>query len=164
MYSKGKVIPGLLIFIALVSCPVWKRFIVSPAAAMPKPVIANGDHCVESREYMRAKHMVLLNNWRNEVVRENNKVYINSRGEHFQKSLTGTCLKCHSNKEQFCDSCHKAADVKPYCFDCHLSGGGSHADHKDGEEKNTMLPADTKNIKSAQQNFTIIHRLKGAVL
>ncbi|MDH4262898.1 MAG: sulfate reduction electron transfer complex DsrMKJOP subunit DsrJ [Spirochaetia bacterium] len=133
MYSKIKVFTGVFIFLALATFPFWNKvFIVSKTNyEMPdaniKPALAfareNGfSGCIEDRAFMRAKHMKLLNHWRNEVVRENKKTYINSKGEHFNKSLTGTCLKCHSNKEEFCDSCHTSAGVKPYCFDCHITG------------------------------------------
>jgi hypothetical protein len=128
MYNKGKVVFGLLVFIALATFPIWRNsfFVSAQNREIPKPVINPAlpvdAACVEDRNYMRVKHMVLLNNWRNEVVRENKKVYINSKGECFNKSLTGTCLNCHSNKEEFCDNCHKSVGVHPYCFDCHISG------------------------------------------
>jgi hypothetical protein len=34
-------------------------------------------------------------------------------------SLSQGCLGCHSNKEQFCDTCHNYAGVKPNCWSCH---------------------------------------------
>lgn len=140
MYDKRKVIPGLIIFLVLVTFPFWNKLFSGQGAnrQIPAPVVKlpagiTAKECVEDRAYMRAKHMVLLDNWRNEAVRENKKIYINSRGEHFNKSLTGTCLKCHSNKEEFCDNCHKSAGVKPYCFDCHLSGENLKTDQRDQE-------------------------------
>jgi hypothetical protein len=121
MFNKVKVTTGIVIFLFIVSVPLWKKIFSAPV-----PVIAlevpEGTHCVEDREYMRTSHMDLLNKWRNEAVRNNNKTYVNSKGQHFKKSLTGTCLSCHKSKENFCDSCHKSADVKPYCFDCHVTG------------------------------------------
>ncbi|HCX02472.1 MAG TPA: cytochrome C, partial [Syntrophaceae bacterium] len=44
-------------------------------------------------------------------------------GRTFEKSLTGTCLQCHSNKEQFCDRCHNYVGAKPSCFNCHIIPG-----------------------------------------
>jgi hypothetical protein len=29
-------------------------------------------------------------------------------------------MKCHDNKEEFCDKCHLYAGVTPYCWDCHI--------------------------------------------
>jgi len=126
MYNKGKVISGLLIFVALITLPIWKSafFSAKESSSASEPVILKtaGTECVEGRAFMRANHMVMLNNWRNEDVRENKKVYTNSKGKHFDKSLSGTCLNCHSNKDEFCDSCHKSTGVQLYCFDCHLTG------------------------------------------
>ena len=122
MYSKAKVITGLVIFVLFAGFPFWKNLAGSPESLPELKIPAEaGDHCVEDRDFMRQKHMKLLDNWRNEVVRENKKVYTNAKGEHFNKSLTNTCLNCHQDREEFCDTCHAAADVKTYCFDCHLS-------------------------------------------
>lgn len=144
MYNKGKVVSFLAIFLAISTFPFWKNTgkntVFSTGSGskenfrMPAPNInpalayalkSGVSGCVEERAFMRARHMKLLDNWRNEVVRENKKEYINVKGERFDKSLTGTCLKCHSNKEEFCDSCHDSAGVKPYCFDCHHANSGA---------------------------------------
>ena len=76
--------------------------------------------CVESVEYMRANHMQRLDNWRNQVVRDAERTYTNTKGKEFKKSLTLTCLKCHKEKKEFCDKCHTYASVKPYCWECHV--------------------------------------------
>jgi len=150
MYNRGMVVSGLLVFLAIVTFPFWKIFLNNMGKSMEKnsvfsstsgskenrfmpgpninPAVAFAlksgvSGCVEDRNFMRARHMRLLDNWRDEVVRENKREYVNTKGEHFEKSLTGTCLKCHSNKEEFCDSCHKATGVEPYCFDCHHTTG-----------------------------------------
>ena len=36
-------------------------------------------------------------------------------------SLAGTCMKCHSNKAEFCDRCHDYAGVSPDCWSCHVA-------------------------------------------
>ena len=38
-----------------------------------------------------------------------------------EKSLQNGCMKCHTSKVKFCDTCHEYASVKPYCWDCHLA-------------------------------------------
>lgn len=38
----------------------------------------------------------------------------------YEMSLQNTCMKCHSNKEEFCDQCHNYANVSPFCWDCHV--------------------------------------------
>jgi hypothetical protein len=71
---------------------------------------------------MRAEHMQLLNDWRDEVVREGMHEHTSTlTGEHFSKSLVKTCMKCHESKEKFCDKCHDTLDVNPYCWDCHVA-------------------------------------------
>jgi len=122
MHDKFKVIAGLAAFFVLVTMPFWMGTLRS--APTPTPDLsAKGSQCVEPVEYMRANHMKLLDNWRNSVVRDGDRVYVNSAGKEFQKSLTNTCLNCHAQKEQFCDQCHKSVAVEPYCFSCHLTPG-----------------------------------------
>ena len=119
MYDTVKISVGLLLFLGVVTLPFWIHG--GKDQPMPKPVVLEGaESCIEPTEWMRANHMLLLDEWRNSVVRENNHTYTNSQGKQFQKSLTKTCLDCHSNKEQFCDQCHKAVAVELYCFNCHL--------------------------------------------
>ena len=123
MYDKGKIITGLVIFIGLITYPIWGSF--GDDVAKPEPVIANGDHCIESAEYMRANHMQILNDWRDDVVRNNNRIYVSQQyGTEFEKSLSSagktSCMSCHSNKEEFCDSCHNYTAVDPYCWECHI--------------------------------------------
>jgi recombinational DNA repair protein (RecF pathway) len=82
--------------------------------------------CVESREYMKAKHMDLLNEWKESVVREGKRIYVATDGKQYEMSLTRTCLECHWNTAKFCDRCHNYAKVeyaRPRfeCWDCHTS-------------------------------------------
>ncbi len=118
MHKKSTIMAALLIFVLLVTYPFWSQ--MGGEKDVLLPVLPTGQtECVESREYMRANHMKMLHDWRDEVVREGKRTYVNSKGMEFNKSLTNTCLKCHSNKEQFCDRCHKTAGVDNYCWDCH---------------------------------------------
>lgn len=90
--------------------------------------------CIEDTEYMKSSHMQLLDQWRWDVVRNGDTVYVAKDGTTYDKSLDDTCLSCHSNKEDFCDKCHTTQSVEPYCWDCHdpqgtgksgsMSGGG----------------------------------------
>jgi hypothetical protein len=69
---------------------------------------------------MRATHMEMLDEWRDRVVREGERMYQASDGKSYEMSLTHTCLECHSNKAEFCDACHNYTAVTPYCWDCHI--------------------------------------------
>ena len=122
VYDKGKVIFGLIIFGALTTFPFWYN--LGKAAPAPELVLTEkaktAKECVRSTEYMRAEHMQLLDVWRDTVVRDGKRVYINPHGKSFNMSLSNTCLDCHSNKAEFCDRCHNYVSVYPYCWDCHI--------------------------------------------
>ena len=121
MHGKLPAFIGIALFAGVVTFPFW---IGGERKPMPPPVIEAGlTQCVESAAFMRANHMLLLDQWRDSVVRHNDHVYVNRAGQRFEKSLTGTCLGCHSNKAEFCDRCHDAVAVKPYCWNCHLAPG-----------------------------------------
>jgi hypothetical protein len=64
--------------------------------------------------------MTLLNEWRDKVVRGEDRIYVSASGKPFNISLSETCMNCHSNKAEFCDRCHDYVDVSPYCWDCHV--------------------------------------------
>lgn len=121
MYNKGTIIPGLLIFVLIVIFPILYNGL--EAGDMPKPAAPPGGEtkCVKDTGYMRSSHMQLLNEWRDSVLRDGNRVTVEVEGKIYRKGLQTACMKCHSNKEKFCDSCHEYASVKPYCWDCHLS-------------------------------------------
>lgn len=125
MYNGGKIIAGLVVFLAIFLFPFYYNFGKANAKPEPKlntPVIQQltEKKCVESRDFMRKEHMQLLNDWRDSVVRDGNRIYVNAEGKKFTMSLQNTCLNCHSNKKEFCDSCHNYMAVKPYCFSCHI--------------------------------------------
>ncbi|MBI3813527.1 MAG: sulfate reduction electron transfer complex DsrMKJOP subunit DsrJ [Nitrospinae bacterium] len=124
MYDGNKIITGLIIFACLVTFPFLYNFGKANAKPDPKldtPVIQQmkEKRCIETKEFMRANHMQLLDEWR-EAVRDGKRVYVNSSGESYKISLQNTCLKCHSNTKEFCDECHDYMSVKIYCWDCHI--------------------------------------------
>ena len=119
MYNAGKIIPGLIIFLALMTFPIWYN--AGDAGTIPKPEKpADAQKCVRPTDYMRTNHMQLLNRWRDEVLREGKREMIEVDGKKYAKSLQLGCLKCHNDTKKFCDECHEYASVKPYCWDCHF--------------------------------------------
>ncbi|RKX23805.1 MAG: cytochrome C [Candidatus Zixiibacteriota bacterium] len=121
MYDAGKVTIGLLIFLLLVTVPFWYNVAIGKADYAPqleKP--ANAEQCIRDTEYMTAYHMNLLNEWRDDVVRNNDRFEVATDGQMREKSLSNTCLSCHTSKEKFCDQCHDYLGVEPYCWDCHV--------------------------------------------
>jgi hypothetical protein len=93
------------------------------AVSSPSPIhqvsAIDSTKCIAPAAFMRANHMQVLYEWRNSSVRTGNRVYVATNGSKFEKSLN-TCLGCHSNK-LFCFSCHSYANIKPKCWNCHLS-------------------------------------------
>ena len=120
MYNADKIIPGLIVFFCLISFPIWYSMASGKAAYIPEPeIVTEEKQCIEATQYMRDKHMDLLNDWRESVVREGTMTYVASDGKEYNMSLTGTCMDCHPNKAEFCDECHNYLGVKPNCWDCH---------------------------------------------
>lgn len=119
MSGRTWIYTGLGVVIALVLFPAWHGALNSDAAMAPELEYPDGE-CIESAEYMRAYHPAMLNEWRDDVVRDGDVEFVSSSGEHFTKSLTGTCMECHQNRETFCVRCHEYADVDPTCWSCHV--------------------------------------------
>lgn len=124
------IITGLVIFLVLTTFPFWYN--VGKAASAPQPQLDTPaiqqlpqKQCVESTAYMRANHMKLLEEWRNQVVREGKRIYVASDGKKYYMSLQNTCLQCHSNLAEFCDQCHYYLNVKPDCWTCHIELKGN---------------------------------------
>lgn len=139
MNSKTTVVIGLVVALVVLTVPFWYAF----AAGSPEPApildLPQGN-CVEQN--MRARHMEVIDEWRNEVVRKGTTDKYESAdypGEFYERSLTKTCLlQCHANaqaeamttqaaqvltvRQQFCQQCHNYANVRPNCWDCHLEG------------------------------------------
>ncbi len=119
MYDSGKIITGLVIFVIMITFPIWYN--VGGAEQLPKVEKPVGKkECVQDTQFMRTSHMALLNNWRDEVVRSGERQYQVVEGVKYEKSLQNGCMNCHTSKAKFCDECHTYAAVKPYCWDCHV--------------------------------------------
>ena len=125
IYDAGKVFTGLALFIVFLSAPIWLsggKSASPPEIRVDTPVIQRlvEKRCIEPTAYMKANHMELLDTWRQAVVREGESLYVASDGKKYRMSLSGTCLHCHSNKDQFCNRCHNYEGVKPACWSCHV--------------------------------------------
>jgi len=92
------------------------------------------DGCVEEVDEMRRNHMGLLIEWRDNAIRHGDTSTVQINGRAFPKSLTKTCLGCHTERETFCTSCHDYVNTLPAwparntsapeeglrCWNCHL--------------------------------------------
>jgi len=81
----------------------------------PELVIPSGK-CVRPLEFMRKNHMDMLKSAREKAIR---------KGERGSFTLTN-CMKCHINRDEFCDRCHNFVGVKPLCFKCHYYQNTEH--------------------------------------
>jgi hypothetical protein len=122
MYDAWKIIGGIIIFLVLITGPIWYDMASGKTDYKPDPkIITTEKQCVMPTEYMRAVHMDLLNEWRNAVVREGRRTHISHDGKKYNMSLSNTCMSCHSNKSEFCDVCHNYSAVgQPNCWNCHI--------------------------------------------
>jgi [DsrC]-trisulfide reductase subunit J len=121
MRDRVLILAVLFAFLVLVTFPFWWDAFAKATSRGPEPVLPVKEKtCVAPAEYMKTSHMKLLIDWREQVVRYNNRTYTAYNGKSYKMSLTGTCMGCHTNKAEFCDRCHNYAGVNVYCWDCHI--------------------------------------------
>lgn len=125
LYNANKLIIALAVLLLIIVIPfLYNLLFPSPQhdPSIDTPMINKmaKKECVEPKDYMKHNHMVLLNEWHDEVVRKGDRFYGEIEGVMYEKSLQNTCLHCHSNKEEFCDRCHSYANVQVYCWQCHI--------------------------------------------
>jgi hypothetical protein len=121
MRDRHVIIAGAVLVLAVISGPVW--FAKASGANAGGPVLKRPGAertCVLPTPVMRASHMNLLVTWRDQVVRDGHRTWISPDGKAYTASLTGTCLRCHASRAEFCDRCHAYAGVAPACWTCHL--------------------------------------------
>ena len=126
MYNGKYVIPGIVAFAVLMLAPFLYNILSGTSYAKPELQLPK-DHteCIEPTDYMLAEHMHILDVWRDKVVRDGMGTYTASNGKQWEMSLQNTCMNCHVNKAEFCDKCHDATSVSPYCWTCHIEPKGN---------------------------------------
>jgi len=123
MNDRPFIVAGLIVFVAIVTTPLWRgvtaRNVVLAAPEIKLP--AHEKQCVAPLNYMRASHMQLLEQWRDDVVRQQQPRYAAYNGRVYEKSLSKTCLsQCHGSRQEFCDRCHNYNGVAALnCWECH---------------------------------------------
>ncbi len=137
MYDSGKIIPGLAVFVLLITFPIWYNNFIGDAGAVQSAkynTIAESHEAFEamlqgmgikfpngarhslSTQEMRATHMNVL-----QRIHTTAKNYVPGKDE---KKPTMSCLTCHSGSAEqpleVCNKCHASASVKtPDCWSCH---------------------------------------------
>ncbi len=123
-YGKVLFVTGFVVFLATVTFPFWyargKTGGVAPELDTPVIAALRDRRCVEEGSFMREGHRQLLAQWRDGVVRRGDRVHRSRDGRTFERSLSRTCLGCHSDKGRFCDRCHDAVGARPACWQCHI--------------------------------------------
>ncbi len=138
MNDKPRIIFGLAVFIVLATFPIWytlglAAYGAGDTAAPDREYYPDdAPRCIEKKQWMAANHMKLLYGWRDEVIRQGDaRLYESQDGKEYVKSLTQTCLECHSKPEMCrdgntsCTQCHDYANVEPCCWTCHVELKGS---------------------------------------
>ncbi|MBS3920072.1 MAG: sulfate reduction electron transfer complex DsrMKJOP subunit DsrJ [Deltaproteobacteria bacterium] len=121
MYDGKKIIPGLILFLGIVTYPIWHNTVSGKIDYVPKPKIpADKKECVEPKALIRVNHKDLLDDWKMSVVRSGIRTYQASNKKIYTMSLTRTCMNCHQDRKEFCDQCHNYMGVKNKCWDCHM--------------------------------------------
>ena len=94
MYNKGLIVSGLVIFVLLVTFPIW--FNGLDAGPLPKPELPpNGTkECVAPAAEMRDSHMQLLNVWRDEVIRTSSREMVEVGSKKYVKSSKSNSRIC----------------------------------------------------------------------
>jgi hypothetical protein len=122
MYNARFIMAAALAVLALFTAPFWLSV---KEYGRPELKLPSGEkECIEPVAFMRSEHMQLLNEWRDQALRAENRVYVASSGRKWEISLQNTCMKCHNDAEKFCDACHVSNSVYPYCWTCHIAPKG----------------------------------------
>lgn len=124
MYNGGLIIAGLVIFLGLVTLPMWMNMGKADYKMPELKKVTKAKECVMPADEMRKNHMQLLNQWRDWALREGKRTYVSESGKEYNISLQNTCMDCHVSKKDFCDKCHTDAGVSPYCWECHTQPEG----------------------------------------
>lgn len=126
---KSYIVAGILVFLLMITAPAWLNIgksadIAEPAVSLDTPEIqalGADAKCIYDAEYMRTHHMEVLAQWKKQAMRNNNRSLVLDDGREIQVSLQESCLKCHSNYEEFCKKCHDYNGVDPNCWNCHVN-------------------------------------------
>ena len=123
MNDRPFIVSGLLVFVVFVTTPIWRGVAARHAALarLELTLPAQEKHCVAPVTYMRTSHMRLLDEWRTDVVRTQQRQYTAYDGKVYEMNLTRTCLSgCHGTQKEFCDRCHRYNGVAALnCWNCH---------------------------------------------
>ncbi len=126
LYNGKYILPALGAFLLVATVPIWHG-LAARSPAFQSPPNPKGERCIEPKAFMRAEHMRMLIRWRDEVVRDNNRIYTATDGRKWEKSLK-TCVGCHGHTDAQgksttaaadCTECHTYVNARLDCWNCH---------------------------------------------
>ncbi len=113
--SKFTGVVAVILFFILLSFPfIYNSLtvgVLNSVSATPQPKLEKQGKCIRDTDWMRHNHMNLLKHTRENTVRNGVRVTMDS---------INNCRSCHSNRKEFCDSCHTYVGIKPECWNCHI--------------------------------------------
>jgi len=145
-----KVAIGIVVFLGFFTFPIWYNLAVADPLESDLPVRPDTQNCILTQSE-KLIHMQILDQWRDEVVRDGQRFRPDVHGALENRSFTKTCLSsgCHQHYEDVprpdgstvpaCWRCHRYAGVEGgtynaqtnqvegelfrevYCWDCHVN-------------------------------------------
>ena len=79
MYNAKAVIVGIVVLAVLFTSPFWMGYFGSDYTSTGVVLPKGEKSCIEDTDFMRAQHMRLLNEWRDEALRNENRIYVSAK-------------------------------------------------------------------------------------
>lgn len=127
-YDRGTILPGLIIGLCLFLSPFIYNGGKAGKAPVPEltPKAKEAKQCVAPKPYMTAWHMQLLDNWRQEVVREGSRYFNANQDLWWNNQFDGQLLEKWRRFITSSDASTPGATGKTYykslqvtCMECH---------------------------------------------
>lgn len=115
---------GLILFVVLFTFPVLMNLGKTALQTQPPPLLQDARAMqdladklgVKNEQEFREKHKQLLSEWKDTVVRDGKRIYVNKDGREIPISLENL-----ASQPQYCNACHEYAGIdQPNCWTCHV--------------------------------------------
>lgn len=119
---------GLILFVVLFTFPVLMNLGKTALQTQPPPLLQDARAMqdladklgVKNEQEFREKHKQLLSEWKDTVVRDGKRIYVNKDGREIPISLENL-----ASQPQYCNACHEYAGIdQPNCWTCHVQPKG----------------------------------------
>ena len=115
---------GLILFVLLFTFPVLMNLGKSLTQTQPPTLLQDAKAMqeladklgVKNVDEFRERHKQVLAEWKDSVVRDGKRVYVNKEGREVPISLQSL-----ASQSQYCNTCHDYVGIeKPSCWTCHV--------------------------------------------